>query len=160
MWHVVTVFTGLSIHIARFHSQNKTGRGGAYSQDKNTCTGTLAENGRGAYTQEGAYSWNTTVLEHVWFPPPGEPGTYIHLVYWCRWFIIYYHHSSTYKLDTLRCGWDMQFFCQKCGVTKWKLVWDILLDLWLSTTKQTILWWASIWDKSRPWWFSLFGMDW
>ena len=54
------VFKGLSIHIVRFHSQRRTG-GGAYSRDKNICAGTLAENGRGAYTREGACSWDTTV---------------------------------------------------------------------------------------------------
>ena len=42
-------FKGLSIHIARFHCQSRTG-GGAYSRDKNTSAGSLAENGRGAYT--------------------------------------------------------------------------------------------------------------
>ena len=35
---------------------------GAYSRDKNTCVGTLAENGRGAYAREWAYSWDTTVI--------------------------------------------------------------------------------------------------
>ena len=39
-------FKGISIHIARFHSQSKTG-GGAYLRDENTCAGTLAETGRG-----------------------------------------------------------------------------------------------------------------
>ena len=56
------VIKGLSIHIARLHSQSRTGEGGAFSQDKNTTAGTLAENGRGAYMQEGAYSRDTTVL--------------------------------------------------------------------------------------------------
>ena len=54
-------FKGLSIHIARFYRQSRTGRGGAYSRDKNTFVGTLAENERGAYTREGAYSRDTTV---------------------------------------------------------------------------------------------------
>ena len=36
---------------ARFHSQSRTGGGGAYSRDENTCAGTLAENGRGVYTR-------------------------------------------------------------------------------------------------------------
>ena len=52
---------GLSIHVARFHSQSGTGGVGAYSRDKNTCAGTLAENRRGAYIREGVYSWDTTV---------------------------------------------------------------------------------------------------
>ena len=56
------VFKGLSIHIARLHSQSRTGGGGAYLQDKNTSAGTLAENGRGAYMREGAYSRDTRVL--------------------------------------------------------------------------------------------------
>ena len=55
-------FKGLSIHIARIHSQSRTWGGGAYSQDKNICAGTLAVNGRGAYTPEGVHSWDTTVL--------------------------------------------------------------------------------------------------
>ena len=45
-------FKGLSIHIARFHRQSRTG-GGAYLRGKNACAGSLAENGRGAYTREG-----------------------------------------------------------------------------------------------------------
>ena len=48
--HVAMVFTGLSIQIARFHSQS---RGGAYAWDKNTYAGTLAENGREAYLRGG-----------------------------------------------------------------------------------------------------------
>ena len=53
-------FKGLSIHIdfvARVGLE-----GGAYSRDKNTSAGTLAENGSGAYMREGAYSRDTTVL--------------------------------------------------------------------------------------------------
>ena len=45
---IAVVSTGLSIQIARFHSQS---RRWAYSQDKNACAGTLAENGRGAYVR-------------------------------------------------------------------------------------------------------------
>ena len=41
---IAMVFTGLSIQIARFHSHS---RRGAYARVKNTCAGTLAENGRG-----------------------------------------------------------------------------------------------------------------
>ena len=62
IWHIAMVFKGLSIHIARFHSQSRTGGGGAYSRDKNTCAGTLAETGRGAYTREEVYSQDTTVF--------------------------------------------------------------------------------------------------
>ena len=69
--HIAMVFKGLSIHIARFNSQSRTGGGGAYSRDKNTSARTLAENGRGAYTREGAYSWDTTVL--------GPMGSALHL---------------------------------------------------------------------------------
>ena len=46
---IAMVFTGLSIQIARFHSHSRRGRRrGAYARVKNTCAGTLAENGRGA----------------------------------------------------------------------------------------------------------------
>ena len=55
-------FKGLSINIARFCSQSRTGGVGAYSVT-NTCAGTLAKNGRGAYTREGAYSWDTTAKQ-------------------------------------------------------------------------------------------------
>ncbi len=48
---IAMVFTGLSIQIARFHSHS---RRGAYARVKNTCAGTLAENGRGRI-REGAY---------------------------------------------------------------------------------------------------------
>ena len=44
------VFTGLSVRIARFHSQN--GRG-AYARDKTTGAETVAETGRGAYARGG-----------------------------------------------------------------------------------------------------------
>ncbi len=44
------VFTGLSIQIARFHSHS---RRGAYARVKNTCAGTLAENGRGRIREGG-----------------------------------------------------------------------------------------------------------
>ena len=47
---IVVVFTGLSVQIARFHSHS---RRGAYVWVKNTCAGTLAENGRGAYSRGG-----------------------------------------------------------------------------------------------------------
>ena len=47
---IAIVFTGLSIQIARFHSHS---RRGAYARVKNTCAGTLAENGRGAYSRGG-----------------------------------------------------------------------------------------------------------
>ena len=47
---IAMVFTGLSIQIARFHSHR---RRGAYARVKNTCAGTLAENGRGAYSRGG-----------------------------------------------------------------------------------------------------------
>ena len=47
---IAMVFTGLSIQIARFHSHS---RRGAYARVKNTCAGTLAENGRGAYSRGG-----------------------------------------------------------------------------------------------------------
>ena len=41
------------------------GGGRAYLQDKNTCAETLAENGRGAYTQAGAYLWDTRGSLHT-----------------------------------------------------------------------------------------------
>ena len=47
---IAMVFTGLSIQIARFHSHS---RRGAYARVKNTCAGTLAEIGRGAYSRGG-----------------------------------------------------------------------------------------------------------
>ena len=56
------IFKGLSIRITRFHSQS----GGAVFARQNICAGTLAENGWGAYTQEGVYSWDTTVSQEIW----------------------------------------------------------------------------------------------
>ena len=48
---IAMVFTGLSVQIARFHSQS---RRRAYGQDKcNTCAGTLAKNGRGLMRERG-----------------------------------------------------------------------------------------------------------
>ena len=55
------VFKGLSIHIARFHNQSRTG--GGLNIEINTCAGTSAENGRGAYMRAGAYLRDTTVLD-------------------------------------------------------------------------------------------------
>ena len=46
---IAMIFTGLSIQIARFHSQS---RGGLFARDKNTYAGTLAENGRGFMCEE------------------------------------------------------------------------------------------------------------
>ena len=34
MWHIAMVFKGLSIQIARFHSQSKTGGGGVFARQK------------------------------------------------------------------------------------------------------------------------------
>ena len=45
-------FLRLSVHIARFHCQSRTG-GWAYSQDKNTCAETLAKNGKGLICKRG-----------------------------------------------------------------------------------------------------------
>ena len=50
---IAMVFKGLSVQIARFHSQS---RRGAYRRDKYTCAGTLAKNGRGAYTRGGVWA--------------------------------------------------------------------------------------------------------
>ena len=52
-------FKGLSVQIARFHSQS---RRGAYRRGKYTCAGTLAKNGRGAYTRGGGgYGWDSMI---------------------------------------------------------------------------------------------------
>ena len=59
---IAMVFTGLSIQIARFHSHS--GRR-AYARVKNTCAGTLAENGRGAYSRGGRNSAILRYLESV-----------------------------------------------------------------------------------------------
>ena len=47
---IAMVFTGVSIQIARFHSHS---RRGAYARVKNTCAGTLVENGRGRIREGG-----------------------------------------------------------------------------------------------------------
>ena len=51
------VFTGLSIQIARFHTQSR----GVLCMRENTYAGTLDENGRGACMREGAYGQDSTV---------------------------------------------------------------------------------------------------
>ena len=66
------VIKGLSIHIAIFHSQSRTG-GGAYSRDKNTCAGTLAENGRGGlYARGGVLTGYYGTSKKVGLRIPGE----------------------------------------------------------------------------------------
>ena len=64
---IAMVFTGLSIQIARFHSHSR--RGGGLSRVKNTCAGTLAENGRGGVFARGGviagFYGNTTAGEVI-----------------------------------------------------------------------------------------------
>ena len=47
---IAMVFKGLSVQIARFHSQS---RRGTYTRDKYTCAGTLAKMGGGLIRERG-----------------------------------------------------------------------------------------------------------
>ena len=59
------VFKGLSIHIAEFHSQSRTGGGGLIRETKIPVQELWLRMGGGAYTREGAYSRDTTVVVNM-----------------------------------------------------------------------------------------------
>ena len=65
---IAMVFKGLNIHIARFHSQSRTG-GGAYLQDKNTFAGTLGEMGGGLIRERGHI--RGILRYNLWWNVPG-----------------------------------------------------------------------------------------
>ena len=102
--NIAMVFNGLSIHIARFHSQSRTGGGGgAYLRVKNTCAGTLAENGRGAYMREvhyGSILYASTAFHERLFSPNSLPwqcyrSVYYSYIFQCPLLGLFSYHGPS-----------------------------------------------------------------
>ena len=79
------VFKGLNIHMARFHSQSRTERGGGlFMRLKIPVQELWLKLGGRAYTREGAYSRDTTVhalYEHPnVYVMPTYTHTYLHVL--------------------------------------------------------------------------------